>query len=376
MKRWFKWGIAALVVVLLAIGVARALATRKAQQVALAEQIAQRAQTVLELSPADVLQASTRELVLSLAVSGPLKAVNTALVKARVAGELQGLTIREGELVQAGQVVARVEPTEYLARLRQAQQQAASAKAQGDIAQRSFDNNRSLVDQGFISKTALDTSSASLAAAQATYQAAQAAVDMAAKALDDTVLRAPISGTVSQRLAQNGERVGVDARVLEIVDLSRLELEASVSAAESMDVRVGQSAKLRVEGTNQVVTARVVRINPSAVAGSRAVLVYLAIDNPSSLRAGLFAQGSLELGRKQALTVPLSAVRSDKPEPYVQTLVNQAVKHQPVTLGERGAFDTSTMVAVTGLPESATLLSGSVGALREGTAVKLSAVAK
>ena len=376
MKRWFKWGIASLVVVLLAIGVARALATRKAQQVALAEQIAQRAQTVLELSPADVLQASTRELVLSLAVSGPLKAVNTALVKARVAGELQGLTIREGELVQAGQVVARVEPTEYLARLRQAQQQAASAKAQGDIAQRSFDNNRSLVDQGFISKTALDTSSASLAAAQATYQAAQAAVDMAAKALDDTVLRAPISGTVSQRLAQNGERVGVDARVLEIVDLSRLELEASVSAAESMDVRVGQSAKLRVEGTNQVVTARVVRINPSAVAGSRAVLVYLAIDNPSSLRAGLFAQGSLELGRKQALTVPLSAVRSDKPEPYVQTLVNQAVKHQPVTLGERGAFDTSTMVAVTGLPESATLLSGSVGALREGTAVKLSAVAK
>ena len=376
MKRWFKWGAAALIVVLLAIGVARALATRKAQQVALAEQIAQRAQTVLELSPADVLQASTRELVLSLAVSGPLKAVNTALVKARVAGELQGLTIREGELVQAGQVVARVEPTEYLARLRQAQQQAASAKAQGDIAQRSFDNNRSLVDQGFISKTALDTSSASLAAAQATYQAAQAAVDMAAKALDDTVLRAPISGTVSQRLAQNGERVGVDARVLEIVDLSRLELEASVSAAESMDVRVGQSAKLRVEGTNQVVTARVVRINPSAVAGSRAVLVYLAIDNPSSLRAGLFAQGSLELGRKQALTVPLSAVRSDKPEPYVQTLVNQAVKHQPVTLGERGAFDTSTMVAVTGLPESATLLSGSVGALREGTAVKLSAVAK
>lgn len=376
MKRWFKWGIAALVVVLLAIGVARALATRKAQQVALAEQIAQRAQTVLELSPADVLQASTRELVLSLAVSGPLKAVNTALVKARVAGELQGLTIREGELVQAGQVVARVEPTEYFARLRQAQQQAASAKAQGDIAQRSFDNNRSLVDQGFISKTALDTSSASLAAAQATYQAAQAAVDMAAKALDDTVLRAPISGTVSQRLAQNGERVGVDARVLEIVDLSRLELEASVSAAESMDVRVGQSAKLRVEGTNQVVTARVVRINPSAVAGSRAVLVYLAIDNPSSLRSGLFAQGSLELGRKQALTVPLSAVRSDKPEPYVQALVNQAVKHQPVTLGERGAFDAGTMVAVTGLPEGATLLTGSVGALREGTAVKLSAVAK
>ena len=376
MKRWLKWGAAALIVVLLAVGVARALATRKAQQVALAEQVAQRAQTVLDLSSADVLQAKTRELALGLAVSGPLKAVNTALVKARVAGELQAFTAREGEPVKAGQIVARVEPTEYQARLRQAQQQAASAKAQGDIAQRSFDNNRSLVDQGFISKTALDTSSASLAAAQATYQAAQAAVDMAIKALDDTVLRAPISGTVSQRLAQNGERVGIDARVIEIVDLSRLELEASVSAAESMDVRVGQTAKLRIEGASQGVTASVVRVNPSAVAGSRAVLVYLAIDNPSGLRAGLFAQGSLEVGRKQVLTLPLSAVRTDKPEPYVQMLVNNVVKHQPVALGDRGGFVGTAMVAITGLPENATLLSGSVGALREGTAVKLSAAAK
>ncbi|MDP2369934.1 efflux RND transporter periplasmic adaptor subunit [Rhodoferax sp.] len=376
MKRWLKWGAAALIVVLLAIGVARALATRKAQQAALAEQVAQRAQTVLDLLPGDVLQAKTRELSVGLAVSGPLKAVNTALVKARVAGELQAFTLREGELVQAGQIVARVEPTEYQARLRQAQQQAASAKAQVTIAQRSFDNNRSLVEQGFISKTALDTSSASLASAQATYQAAQAAVDVAAKALDDTVLRAPISGTVSQRLAQNGERVGVDARVLEIVDLSRLELEASVSAAESMAVRLGQSARLRIEGASQGVTARVVRINPSAVAGSRAVLAYLAIDEPSGLRAGLFAQGSLETGRMQLLTIPLNAVRTDKPQPYVQLIDNNVVKHQQVELGDRGEFEGAAMVAVKGLSENTTLLSGSVGALREGTAVKLSAAAK
>lgn len=376
MKRWLKWGAAALIVVLLAIGVARALATRKAQQAALAEQVAQRAQTVLDLSPSDVLQAKTRELVLNLPVSGALKAVNTALVKARVAGELQAFTIREGERVQAGQIVARVEPTEYLARQRQAQQQAASAKAQIDIAQRSFDNNRSLVDQGFISRTALDTSSASLASAQATHQAAQAAVDVAAKALEDSVLRAPISGIVSQRLAQSGERVGIDARVLEIVDLTRLELEGSVSATESMAVRVGQSAMLQIEGADKAITARVMRINPSTVAGSRAVLVYLAIDDPSGLRAGLFAQGTLETGRKQLLTIPLNAVRTDKPEPYVQVLGNNQVMHQAVQLGERGEFEGIAMVAVKGLSENATLLSASVGALREGTAVKLSTAGK
>ena len=376
MKRWLKWGAAALIVAMLIVGVARALATRKAQQAALAEQVAQRAQTVLELGPNDVLQVKLRELSVSLAVSGPLKAVNTALVKARVAGELQEFRVRAGELVKAGQIVARVEPTEYQARLRQAQQQAQWSKAQVDIAQRSFDNNRSLVDQGFISKTALDTSNANLAAAHANFQAAQASVDMAVKALDDASLRAPISGSVSQRLAQSGERVGIDARVLEIVDLSRLELEASVSAAESMDVRVGQSAHLQIEGASKGVSARVVRINPSAVVGSRAVLLYLAIDNPAGLRAGLFAQGALETGRKQVLTIPLNAVRTDKPEPYVQLLGNNVVKHQPVELGDRGEFDGTAMVAVKGLAENVTLLSGSVGALREGTAVKLSSASK
>jgi RND family efflux transporter MFP subunit len=376
MKRWLKWGAAALIVALLVIGVVRALATRKAQQAALAEQVAQRNNTVVELSPTDLVPAKTRELTLRLPVSGALKAVNSAVVKARVAGELRDFTVREGELVKAGQIVARIEPTEYQARLRQAQQQAASAKAQVDIAQRSYDNNRSLVEQGFISKTALDTSSATLASAQATFQAAQAAVDVAAKALDDAVLRAPISGTVSQRLAQSGERVGVDVRVLEVVDLSRLELEASVSAAESVAVRVGQRASLQIEGSSQTVTAQVVRINPSTVAGSRAVLVYLAIDEPGGLRAGLFAQGSLETGRKQLLTVPLNAVRTDKPEPYVQLVRNNQVAHQPVELGERGEFEGQTMVVIKGVADNATLLAPSLGAVREGTAVKLGAAAK
>ena len=136
------------------------------------------------------------------------------------------------------------------------------------------------MDQGFISKTALDTSLNNLDAAQANYKAALAAVDVARKSLDDTVLRAPISGLVSQRLAQPGERVAVDARIVEIVDLSRLELEATLSATDSVAVRVGQQAMLQVEGTDRPITARVVRINPSAQAGSRSVLAYLGVDDP------------------------------------------------------------------------------------------------
>jgi RND family efflux transporter MFP subunit len=370
-----KW--VALAVAVLVVGglVGRALWTRKAQQAEVAAASTAKVQSVVELAATDVVKADTRELAQGLAISGSLKAVNSAVVKARAAGELQGLTVREGDVVKVGQVIARVDATEYQARVAQAQQQADAAKAQIDIAQRQWDNNKALVDQGFISKSALDTSWNNFTAAQATHKAALAATDVARKALDDTVLHAPISGVISQRLAQPGERVAIDGKVVEIVDLSRLELEAALSAAESIDVRVGQEALLRIEGSPRAVAAKVVRINPSAQAGSRSVLAYLAIDDAAGLRQGLFAQGTLATGKSSTLAVPLSTVRTDKPAPYVQVVENEKVAHKPVEMGARGEAGNEVFVAVKGLAPGAVVIRGNVGPLREGAAVKFTAAA-
>ncbi|MBN9408838.1 MAG: efflux RND transporter periplasmic adaptor subunit [Burkholderiales bacterium] len=366
MKRRWIWLVAAVLVALLAAGLLRSVAERRAQRQAAAVPT----ESVIELAPTDVVTARTRTLASGLPVSGSIRAVTSAVIKARVAGELQGLTVREGDAVRAGQVVARIDATEYQARLAQAQQQADSARAQVDIARRQYDNNKALVDQGFISRTALDTSQASLASAEATYRAAQAFTDVARKSLDDTVIRSPIDGQVSQRLAQPGERVAVEARVVEVVDLSRLELEASLPPADSVNLRVGQAAQLRIEGLPQPVAARVARINPVAQSGSRSVLAYLAIQDAAGLRQGLFAQGRIETGRLETLAIPLSAVRTDKPEPYVQLLEGGRVVHRPVKLDARGVDDGEPVVAVTGVPDGAELLAASVGPLREGSAVR------
>ncbi|MBI2744361.1 MAG: efflux RND transporter periplasmic adaptor subunit [Burkholderiales bacterium] len=375
MKRWIKWGLVALVVALLAIAVLRALGARKVQQTALAEQTARGTQTVIELAAGDLLPLQMQDLQRGLPVSGTLKAANTAFVKARVPGELQGLSVREGDAVKAGQVIARIDPAEYAARLRQAQLQADAARAQIDIAQRQYDNNKALVDQGFISKTALDTSLANLNGARASFEAAGAAADVARKSMADTVLKAPMAGFISQRLAQPGERVAVDTRIVEIVDLSRMEIEAALSAADSVGVRVGQQALLQVEGHAQPVPARVARINPSTQAGSRSVLVYLQLKPVPGLRQGLFVQGSLGTEKLKTLAVPLQAVRSDKPQPYVQVVENQQVRHVSVTLGARGQAGGQDMVAITGLAEGSRVLAGAVGPLREGTAVRTTSAA-
>ncbi|MBC7649353.1 MAG: efflux RND transporter periplasmic adaptor subunit [Vitreoscilla sp.] len=377
-KSTLKWAVVVLVVLLLAAGVLRVLSNRKAQQEALATASAAKEAVAVELAATDVTQVKLLDITQGLAVSGSLKAVNSAVIKARVAGELQGLTVREGDFVKAGQVIARIDASEYLSRVRQFREQADSAKAQVEVVQRQYDNNKALVDQGFISKTALDTSLANLNAAQATYKAAQAATEVATKSVDDTVLKAPISGQVSQRLAQPGERVGIDARIVEIVDLSRLELEATLSAAESTQIQVGQNAELQIEGSPKTVAAKLVRINPSAQAGSRSVLAYLSIDNTKPdalpLRQGLFAQGTLGTARTSLLAVPLSSVRTDRPAPYVQAIENGKVAYKPVELGARGTAVGIDVVAIKGLAENTPVILGNIGTLREGTSVKFTQV--
>lgn len=372
MKTWLKWTLLALLLASLLGGGLRTLSARKAQQAALqAQQEAQKTQVALNLQAQDLIDVRLHDLPLTLALNGTIQAVHTALVKARIAGELRGLTVREGDTVKAAQVLGQIDPTEARARLRQAREQAQAALAQVAIAQRSFDNNQALVTQGFISQTALTTSQANLASAQANWAAAQAATAVAEKSVADATLRAPIAGQIAQRLAQPGERVGVDARIVEIVDLRQLELASALSAADAMQVKIGQRAALTVEGSPQRVVARVARINPSTTAGSRAVMVYLAVEPTATLRHGQFAQGQLDVGLVRSLAIPLSAVRTDQPQPYVQVVQDNKVQHVRVQLGARSEADGQTLVAVDGVAAGTTVIAGSVGVLREGTPVVL-----
>ena len=376
-KSWLKWLMLLLVLGAIGAAVLRILSVRKAQQQTLALASVEKLSVSVELASTDVTQVKLLEITHGLAISGSLKAVSSAVIRARVAGELQDLTVREGDFVKAGQLIARIDASEYLFRVRQAKEQAESAKAQVDVVQRQYDNNRALVDQGFISKTALDTSLANLNAAQATYKAALAATDLAAKSVDDTLLRAPISGQIAQRLVQPGERVGIDVRIVEIVDLSRLEMEASLSAADATLMQVGQDAELQIEGSSQTVAAKVVRINPSAQAGSRSVLAYLSINNTKAgalpLRQGLFAQGTLGTARSSLLAVPIASVRTDKPAPYVQAIEDGKVVHRAVELGTRGSANNVEVVAVKGLADNTVVILGNVGILRQGILVSFTA---
>lgn len=374
MKRSMKWLAALLVVALIAVAVSVAMKKRNAAAAAASAPAS--APVAVELGPADVVVARLQPLTRTLAISGGLKAVTSAVVKARVASEIKSLTVREGDAVKAGQVIGQLDTTEFDFRLKQAEQTALAARTQLDIAKRTLNNNRALVEQGFISPTGLETSVSTEAGAQASYQAAIAATELARKARADAVLVAPIGGIVSQRFVQPGERVGIEARVVEIVDLSRIELEAAVAPEDVGSVQVGQIARLGVDGLAEPATAKVARINPSTQAGTRAVMVYMALQAQPGLRQGLFARGSIELQKKDTLVAPVSAVRVDQARPYVLVVQGGRALQRAVELGVRGdaLIDGRSEAAVEilrGVGAGDTLLRSSAGALRDGTAVKL-----
>ncbi len=340
--------------------------------------VAAAAPAALEFLPQEVVSASPVELRQVLLLSGSLRALDLATVKARVAGEVREILVREGEPVRAGQVVAKMDTAEYDAKLAQARGNLNSAKAQLDIAIKARDNNAALVEKGFISKNAFDNSASQYAGAKASVDAAQGAFDFAQKQLNDTVLRAPISGLVSARNVQPGEKVSPDYKLVDIVNLQKMELEAAVPASEIARVAIGQNVSLHIEGMPQSFDGKVVRINPAAQAGSRSIPVYVQVANPANqLRTGMFAEGKLVLSSKPGvLALPQSAVRRDGSGAYVFTIDGGKIARKPVTLGSEGlSGDEPRIEILSGVDFGAQVIRADMGNLASGTPVRMGGAA-
>jgi len=330
------------------------------------------AQPVLEFAAEDLYTVEPVALERTLAITGTLAPLVEATVKAKVAGELEAVPVREGEAVARGQVLARIDRTELLARVAAREADVEAARAQLLWAEKNRATQKALLEKGFISQIAFDNVQSNHDVAAARLRAAEAELALARKSLGDAALVAPFAGVVAERHAKPGERVAVDARVLTLVDLSRMELEASVPATAIAEVRVGQPVRFRVDGFGEREFAgRTERINPATAPGSRAISVYAVVDNPdASLRKGMFAQGVLMLGRSErALVVPASAVREEAGAAWVYAIADGEVRRRKVKVTQPDAA--GRVQVLEGLQAGERIVRNNLGALREGSLVRL-----
>ena len=332
----------------------------------------------LEFLPQEVVTAAPVEIRQTLALSGSLRAVDMATVKARVPADVRQVLVREGESVRAGQIVVVTDGTEYEARVAQARGNLDAARAQLEIATKTRDNNRVLVEKGFISRNAFDNAESQYAAAEANVAAARGAMNIVQKSLNDTVIRTPISGLVAARYVQPGEKVSPDNKLLDIVNLQKMELEAAVPTSDITQIVVGQRVSLHIEGLPETFDGKVVRVNPSTQAGSRSVLVYVQVANPKNvLRVGMFAEAQLVLKAKQGiLALPQSAVRKDSQGTFVYTIADGQLNKTPVTVGIDGRSDDEYLTEiVSGLDFGVQVIRTDMGNLQTGTRVRVAAPA-
>jgi RND family efflux transporter MFP subunit len=332
---------------------------------------------VYELAAADVAAIDARALSLSLPLSGSLTPISQATIKSKVSGEVREAAVREGMAVTQGQVLARLDQADLQARLTQQQAMLDEAQAKLAMASRNHANSQALLKQNYISSTSYDTTANGVELARANVKSASAMVELARIALNDSVIRAPMSGVVSKRHVQAGEKVAPDMPVYTIVNLSELTLEAQVPTSEIPRVKAGQDVAFRVDGFSangqqREFHGKVARINPTAEPGSRAMLVYISVDNKDgALLGGMFAKGNIVTERSAVMPlVPVDALRTDNGRQVVYKVDNGKVVAQPVTLGLRNE-DSGYAEVTEGLQAGAQVIVAKLDAVKPGARVKL-----
>lgn len=365
--RWTRRRVAGVAVAMLVVGAIGGTAAMRV--IKKGDESAKGKQTVtLEFTPADLTHVEAKPIARWLPVSGTVQPVRQATVKAKVSGDVLQVTVREGESVQSGQLLARIDTADLDAKLIEKVGQFEGAKAQLALAEKNRATNGALLKQNFISQNAFDTFESTYNVAQGNVKSAEAQVQLARNALKDAIAISPLNGVVAKRHVNPGEKVAFDSPLITVVDLKDLELQAMVPAVDVPEIAIGKMVELTIDGFGERrFNGRIERINPSTEPGTRAILVYVGIPNADgALRGGMFATGRIALSASAPVaTLPATAVRVEAGQTYVWTVESGKLVKRGVVTGRRDE-GAGRIEVKTELPRDAPVLGAKFDNLKDG----------
>ena len=315
------------------------------------------ADPVLALAAVDVATAGPATLTQSFAVAGTVDAARQAVVRSRHAGAATGITKRAGDVVKAGERLALVDSDELRLRLIERESTVRQAQAALTVAESARAQQRSLADRGFISKAALDSAESGYVSARSMYEAAKSQLDMAKSAIAETVLKAPISGVISKRGIEPGERITGEMTVFTILDPTSLEVIVPVAAERVAELKMGQKAKFQLDSSGAMVEGALTRIIPTTSSAARTVETRFSLPAASGVPTGAFLSGQLALAQSTVpIAIPRVAVKTDVNGKYIWIVQDNTARKVRVKLAV-GADESNPLVPVTdGVAVGATVL--------------------
>jgi len=354
MKRYLIAGAIALVALVTVV------AARRGERAGAATKTSADTAHAAVLSATDVAKAARTDLIAGVPVSGTLEPSLVIRIASPIPEVVEEVLVKEGEAVRQGQALARF-------RTSASEPAALSAEAQRRLAASDYERMQSLYKEGAVAERDVENAEVSLRAAEASAAAAK-------KKLDESTVRAPATGVISQRNVDSGDRVKDGDLLFQLVNTGDLEFAATVPSEYAAQVRVSSPVVLAVTGSSDAgLAGRVARVNATVDPATRQVKVYVAVPNRDGrLVGGLFASGRVVLRQvKGAIAIPATGIRTDPDgKTYVLIVDNGRIARREVTVGTTD--EQASLVEITaGLTGGETVVVGPASGLRVGTPITI-----
>lgn len=333
-KRIMPWVVLALIVLAIA-----AFFLTRGEEAVVDTSVAE-IKVVKQLLPNEIYPLELQTLQQTVKVTGTIAPQNQVQISSQVSGRVVDVLANAGDKVSKGQVLVNIDTRALQITLDQQLATAAATRTQLELAQSNYERARDLNSRGVGSSSSLEQALSSYDALRANLAALEASVKSAQNALDDAVIVSPIDGIVASKSVELGQTVNPGVSIYSIVDLSIMEMTGSASVATSTRVNIGQEVDVTVEGiADTTFVGKVQRINPVAVAGTRAIPVYITLDNQSNLLlGGMFATGQIVVAEvENAIAVPVASIQEDAQGDYVLKIAGDQVIRQAVEVASSWA---------------------------------------
>ncbi len=273
-------------------------------------------------------------------------------------GMISAIRVEAGQYVKQGQVLAEIDSAVQRAQLQQLQAATQQAQADARLAQSELDRALALVDRGFISKADIDRKTATRDSAKARVAVAQAQVREMQERLNRLAIRAPEAGLVLERKVEPGQIVSPGSGALyRIAAGGQMELRALIAEQDMPGLSVGQNATVTPVGSKNPYTGKLWLLEPVIDPQTRQGTARIALPQAGELRAGGFANVSIDGAQAQRPRLPQSAILVDASGSYVLVVgADDVVKRVPVTTGtitKQGVVVTSGLTGTERVVQSA-----------------------
>ncbi len=280
-----------------------------------------------EQSTAPIYDTATVErasISVSVGSSGVVEPLATVEVKSKASGEILELFVQTGDYVEEGALLVHIDPRTVRNRLAQAEAVLKAAQSRRQISISQMERTERLRRNGTLTEADHEQAALELANAEAQVVSAEVDVENARIAVDDTEIRAPVTGTIIMKPVEKGQVISSPTQdfaggtlLMSMADLSAVQIRALIDETDIGKVRIGMQARVTVAAyPNQPFAGEVVKIEPQAVVEQNVTMfaVLLSINNSEGLlMPGMNAEVEVSVAARQnVLAVPLMALRTDR----------------------------------------------------------------